>query len=254
MTTKFSKHVSKKAPTPQTKPIPGREDEQVKNSAGGYVFETGDWKRLDRFLILGSEGGTYYVNENKLTVDNTKAIRRCIKEDGQRVVDTILAVSTEGRAPKNDPALFALALCVSADDVKTRQAALRALPSVARIGTHLFHFVEFVTSQRGWGRALRNAIGESWYQLPPVEKMAMQMAKYQSRDGWSHRDLLRLSHPKVLDRERRALFAWALGREVKDGKIDVEMKSGAYGKTGLRIEPVTIKHIGTPEELSLIHI
>ena len=52
--------------TPQNQPIPG--STQVKNYAGGYAWEVDKWKQLDRFLILGSEGGTYYVGEAKLTV------------------------------------------------------------------------------------------------------------------------------------------------------------------------------------------
>ena len=42
--------------TTQSRPIPG--STQVRNSAGGYSWEVDDWTRLDRFLILGAEGGT----------------------------------------------------------------------------------------------------------------------------------------------------------------------------------------------------
>jgi len=41
--------------TPQSLPIPGRD--MVANNAGGFVFKLDEWKQLDRFLILGSEGG-----------------------------------------------------------------------------------------------------------------------------------------------------------------------------------------------------
>ena len=46
----------------------------------------------------------------------------------------IVAVSVEGRAAKNDAALFALAMAAAAPDEATRRAALEALPQVARIG------------------------------------------------------------------------------------------------------------------------
>ncbi len=39
------------------------------------------------------------------------------------------------------------------------------------------------------------------------------MAKYQSRDGWSHRDLLRLAHPVPDGEARKALYRWAVGAE-----------------------------------------
>ena len=92
----YSKHVSTKR-SAQTERTPGRTDE-VKNSAGGFVHAVDSWDRLDRFLILGSEGGTYYVNERDLTVANANAVIELIKSDGLRVVNTVVAVSKDGRA------------------------------------------------------------------------------------------------------------------------------------------------------------
>ena len=39
---------------------------------------------------------------------------RCIKADGIRAVNRIVEINDSGRAPKNDPAIFALALVVGA--------------------------------------------------------------------------------------------------------------------------------------------
>ena len=91
-------------PVPQTEPLPGREAEMVANSAGGYVFPVNDWTRVERFLILGSEGGSYYASERKLTVGNAQAVKRAIAADGPRVVKTVVEISGAGRAPKNQPA------------------------------------------------------------------------------------------------------------------------------------------------------
>ena len=191
--------------TPQTEPIPGTA--QVKNSAGGFSFAVNDWMRLARFLVLGSEGGSYYAAERTLTLENAEAVRRCLALDGARVVREIVAVSEAGRAPKNDPALFALAVAASFGDDDTRRRALAALPTVARTGTHLFHFAQFVDGMRGWGRGLRQAVG-NWYAGMPAGKLAYQAIKYGQRDGWSHRDLLRLSHPRPEDETRRGLYYW----------------------------------------------
>jgi 60 kDa SS-A/Ro ribonucleoprotein len=199
--------------TPQWAPLAG----QVENSAGGYAWEVDEWVRLRRFLILGSEGGSYYASEWTLTRENAQAVERAIATDGQRAVAEIVAVSKEGRAPKNDPALFALALAASGEDEETRKAALAALPQVARTATHLFQFASFVEGFRGWGRSLRRAIGR-WYAAQSVDALAYQAVKYRQREGLTHRDLLRLAHPaervsagnptlEVSD-EHRALFEW----------------------------------------------
>ena len=202
---RLASHNTTDAQTPQSEPIAG--STQVPNSAGGYSWAVSDWTRLQRFLILGSEGGSYYVGERALTAENASATLRCISEDGARAVQTIVEISESGRAPKNDPALFALALAAAKGDETTRRLALAALPRVARIGTHLMHFAAFVETQRGWGRGLRRAIAD-WYNTKPARDVAYQALKYQARDGWSQRDLLRLSHPQAPTESHQTLYHW----------------------------------------------
>src|SRR5437899_12340103 len=121
--------------TTQSQPIPG--STQVRNSAGGYSWEEDDWTRFDRFLILGAEGGTYYIGERELVKQNHDALVRCIKSDGVRAVNRIVEISDAGRAPKNDPAIFVLALVVSHGDAKAKAHAFANLNKVCRVGTHL---------------------------------------------------------------------------------------------------------------------
>ena len=97
---------------------------QMRNSAGGYSWEADDWTRFDRFLILGAEGGTYYIGERDLVKQNHDAIVRCIKADGIRAVNRIVEVSDSGRAPKNDPAIFALALVATHGNVGAKAPGL----------------------------------------------------------------------------------------------------------------------------------
>src|SRR5262249_45585952 len=138
------------------------EADMVVNSAGGYSFAVDDWARLERFLILGSEGGSYYASERKLTRENAQAVLRCIAVDGREAVRRIAAVSSAGRAPKNDPAIFALALASAHGDAGTKKAAFAALSDVCRTGTHLFQFASACDALRGWGRGLRQAVAD-WY-------------------------------------------------------------------------------------------
>lgn len=193
--------------TTQADILPG----QVANSCGAAVWAVDDFTRLERFLILGAEGGSYYASERKLTKDNAQAVMRAIKTDGPRVVKTIVEISKAGRAPKNDPAIFALALAAKTGDETTRAAAYKAVPEVCRIGTHLYHFVAFceaIAGGGGWGRGMRRAVGD-WFNKKAVDALAMQLVKYQARDGWGSRDLLRLSHPTPPNDAYKAVYRWA---------------------------------------------
>lgn len=200
--------------TAQSRPVPGKD--QVMNNAGGYVFSVDIWSRLLRFLTIGTEAGTYYAGKERLTEENAQNVIGCIATDGRRVVDMAVEISQQGRAPKNDPAIFVMALAISRGDVITRQYVAAKLPLVCRTATHLFTFVHFVNEMRSWGRAVRRAVA-NWYSAKTPEQLAYQMVKYRSRtvegtkNPWSHRDVLRQAHPRFAP-AYQGLVAWTLGK------------------------------------------
>ncbi len=204
--TRYAQHVTPGA-TPQRERA---HPKQVRNDAGGYSFGLDCWGRLDRWLILGAEGGTYYANERKLVRENADALKTCLDSDGVRAVARIVEISAGGRAPKNDPAIFALAMAAGHPDDGTRKVALEAIPQVCRIGTHLFDFCTSVQSFRGWGRGLRRAVAK-WYVEKSAHKLGYQVSKYRQRNGWTHRDVLRRCGGEVdATPEQQAILRWVV--------------------------------------------
>ena len=239
---------------PQSTPLPG----QVANDAGGHAWPVDVWTRLRRFLILGSEGGSYYASQPALTRQNALAVEQAVREDGLRAVDEIVRISRAGRAPKNGPALYALALAAGLGDEATRKAALAALPQVARTGTHLFLFASFVEGFRGWGRSLRRAIG-AWYAAQSLDALAYQAVKYRQREGVTHRDLLRLAHPAArvgsgnptlaVSDEHARLFEWIVRGGAADGLPRlVEGFVRAQAASTARESAELVREYGLPRE------
>lgn len=189
--------------------------DQVKNSAGGFVFEISDAERLKRFLILGADANTYYTNATELTRANAEVAIRMALDEPDVLLSTILDISLRGAAPKQNATLFALAAACSFGDLESRQKALAALPKIARTGTHLFIFAGYIEQFRGWGRSLRRAVGD-WYMSKPADKVAYQAVKYRQREGWSHRDMLRLSHPRSVDQKLNSVFDWITHNSIND--------------------------------------
>ena len=225
-------------PVPQSEPIIGKEDDMEKNYAGGYGFKVDDFVRLQRFLILGSENGSYYVGERKLTVDNARCVSRCIKKDPRKTMEYILQATNN--APKNDTCLFALAMMASVSDVKTRKIALSTdtFGKIVRIPTHLFQFISYLTPMRGWSRGLRNTISH-WYVTKRADQLAYHVTKYRNRLGWTHRDMLRKSHalahpfsggdmPDDMEQgwaeQKNSVFNWVTKGELTEG-VDVPIIS-----------------------------
>jgi 60 kDa SS-A/Ro ribonucleoprotein len=226
MASNYASHVQTKQ-TDQKQKVRGKN--QVSNSEGGYVFAVTCWTRLERFLILGHEHGTYYAGARKLTLDTVGAIDDCLREDFTRTVDVIVDVSSNGRAPKNDPAIFALAY-VAGHHKGTPAAtyALSKLNSVCRTGTHLADFLNAVTQFRGWGDSLKNAVA-GWYTDRAPYSLAKQVTKYASRNGWSHRDILRKAHPAADGLTQEVLqYVTQFDKWVDTESVDYESDTNQY--------------------------
>ena len=205
--------------TPQSAPLPGRESDMSKNRADGYTFKISAWDQLRRFLILGSEGGTYYATEREMTLDNAKALQECIAEDGVKVVELVVDLDRENRAPKRAPLLFALGLTMGRGDQWAKSAVVEAVPGVIRTASDLFSLLSVIRDLKGgtswWAsRSVRRLIS-AWYNGKRPDQLAYQLVKYRQRAGFTHQDAIRIGHPKPASTEHSELLWWATHPDEK---------------------------------------
>jgi 60 kDa SS-A/Ro ribonucleoprotein len=191
---------------------------QVVNSTGGYVFQLAPRDHFIRFLILGSDTSTYYASAQQNFAKCVVSLRASLDKLGKEFVDIILDISTNNRAPKVDPAIFAMAFAVVHGSPETRAYALSNLGAVCRIGTHLFSFLTDVKGLGGHtgGRAFKRAL-TSWYLSQAPNSLAYQLIKYRNRSGWSHADVLRLCKPSghtTGESDYGDLFAFATDKKI----------------------------------------
>ncbi|XP_054888966.1 60 kDa SS-A/Ro ribonucleoprotein isoform X2 [Poeciliopsis prolifica] len=174
------------------------------NSTGAEgSWEISDKTRLCRFLCYGSDGDIYTAREQGRVSTETAGALLSLLQDGRgaEAVEEAKRFAQGGRAVRPGPALFALALCSQHSELKTRQAAFKALREVCRDPAHLFSFVQYKKELKEgmkcgmWGRALRKAVSD-WYNEQDALSLAAAVTKCKQREGWSHQDLLRLSHTK----------------------------------------------------------
>ncbi|XP_024862592.1 60 kDa SS-A/Ro ribonucleoprotein isoform X1 [Kryptolebias marmoratus] len=175
----------------------------LNSTGGGGRWEVSDKARLCRFLCYGSEGDIYTAREEgRVSMENAAALLSLLQEGrGAEVVEEIKRFAQDERAVRLGPALFALALCSQHSELKTRQAAFKALNEVCREPAHLFLFIQFKKELKEgmkcgiWGRALRKAVSD-WYNEQDAMSLAAAVTRCNQREGWSHQDLLRLAHTK----------------------------------------------------------
>src|SRR5690606_37532944 len=171
------------------------DERQVVNNAGGYVYEVDKQARLRRFLVLGTEGGTFYASQRDLTRENARFLRAYAIDAPAEVFSVLSEVNSSNVAPRHSPVLLALAVLHATGDKETNEAIKEQFGDFARTGTHLFEFVDYALMARDgkWGRSLRSLVS-SWYLTQEPDELAYQIVKYRQRGGTTHRDLLRLAH------------------------------------------------------------
>lgn len=202
----------------QQLPRKGHEEIMVKNSAGGYVYTISDDNLIDRILILGTTSNTYYSSAEKLTTHAIHQIKRMIVEGkGQMVVDHVKSVYESGRAPKQDPTFFVLALLTQSDvPLEVRKNALKIVSNM-RTFTQLYSWIalkkQLANGNKGFGRATRSAICELFKNKTGLQ-LVYQATKYGSRKigtaTWTIGDVISCAHvpSKVLSNSSQVAIAY----------------------------------------------
>ena len=196
--------------------------EQVRNNAGGFVFQIDKLTQFNRFLTMGTVGGTFYVGQNDLTAENVQVVMGLTQNEALQIlaIDSLVEISLGGRALKQNPTFFSLAIFCHNGTPAAKKHARAQVTKVVRTGTHLFTFVGYLQQFGGWPRGIRKAVA-NWYTEKTAEQLAYQLVKYRQRDGYTHRDILRLSHPKVEGPASRSAIDFAINGEISEENEDV---------------------------------
>ena len=194
--------------TPQTQPIPGRESEMIQGRSGGWMFDAGIWQMLRRCLLIGTAQKTYYAGKKELTEDFVTVLQQAIAENPSKVAEEILYAS-DGRAINNSAPILALVLLSMGETAEAKKVFQEIFPQVVRTGSHFYEWLNYTKSLRGFGKIVRE-VGTTWLSREDVKGLAYQLLKYQQRQGFSHRDALRLFHVKPPTEEHRQLFEWVV--------------------------------------------
>jgi 60 kDa SS-A/Ro ribonucleoprotein len=206
---------------------------QTLNSCGKVVYKLDDLARLKRFMFLGSENSTLYINKNDLTKENLICLENLLVQERY---DDILNVIIEfkDRSFKKDYLLYVLARCCSiklpqctsdwgTDNIPKdfKADCFKLTSDICGIPTHLFLFIELYEAinkklhgTTGWNSYMKRMVS-NWYNSKSVKDLMYHITKYQNRNNWTHRDVLRLTHIKNSDIHYNNIYKYlAKGSDV----------------------------------------
>jgi 60 kDa SS-A/Ro ribonucleoprotein len=217
--------------TPQSQALPHKN--QSRNNAGGYVFTISPWERFERFLILGSDQPTYYQTAKALTRENASVVVDCFREDARRAANLVSDISFEGRAPRERPLLFALALASVDPNDQVRHEAFGAVRTCCRTASSLFLWMRYRKELGGGsGRAFKRVIAD-WYASRSVDGLTYQMIKYREREGYSHKRAIELcGKGPASEPFAESLYLWARGKDHSGFSVHPQLAAFFAAQSG----------------------
>lgn len=208
---------------------------EILNSCNKEVFQISDIERIKRFLVLGSEGGTYYINETDLTKQNLSCIQRVLLTDEKEILlEIIKEYSINNKCKKQEPLIYLLACCViyKQRDINLqdfRRKAYSLVNDICKIPTTLFmfiHYCKYLSNQyngsSGWNNLHKDAIS-NWYNKE-IMLLAYQVTKYRERHSYTHRDILRLCHIIPQSENYQLLYKYIIKCLGKGEKFEIVFK------------------------------
>lgn len=210
-------------------PIPNREAEMVQNLAGGYAFKAEDFVALRRWLLTGSENNAFYQARGEMTSLNVAILKEATVADPVKVAEEIVYASDHGL--NNHTPILALVYLSIGNDIAKSQFKM-IFNKVIRTASHLYEFMEYTKGLRGFGKVIHTVI-ENWIKAKELKNLEYQFLKYQSREGWSARDVLRKVKPIPRDMNESNLFAWIAGKTFTSEALPLieiyeSLKKGTY--------------------------
>jgi len=187
--------------------------------------------------MLGTETGTYYIKEKNLLSAHLESIDELLSNPTYH--DTIVNILQEYvvKSFKRDYLIYVLArVCCIQNEPTLRESAYKLLQSVCRTPTHLFMFLEFyeylstkVNQSTGWN-AMHKRYIKNWYLDKNDMWLVYLLTKYRQRNGWTHRDVLRLTHIKPTTENISDIFRYVVKNTLSDKDTESMNYLRAYDK------------------------
>ncbi len=187
----------------------------TRNEAGGLAYARTPQAALALYAATGCLNGTFYANaEEQLAL----VLKLCAEVEPRFVAQT--AIYARQRAHMKDmPALLLTSL-----SVRDRDAFAAAFPRVVDNGRLLRNVVQILRS----GRVGRKSLGSlpkrlvrAWLERASVD----QIVHAAIGNAPSLADVIRMVHPKPVDAEREALYAWVIGKPYDEAKLPETLRA-----------------------------
>lgn len=165
---------------------------------------TANEAKLRQFLYTSNEGLSYiagnpenydYFNPEKLT-----SIKKIFNsEEPEKIVSIIKEVDKENVTPRRENLLYALAVSLTNTETESKTIRHDLYVTVSQIinkDKELFLFVKYLSKlKKNFSSGINKLISGYYLSKDPL-KLAKEISRCNGIHGWTHKDLIKLSHCK----------------------------------------------------------
>lgn len=179
--------------------------------------------QIKRFLNYGREAPFYQPGDrflNKYFEPDCLTSVEALIAQGCDLAPPIYIIKafSDGYSAHPESLVYALAFCTRHTNFKLRKYAYIAFKTVCKSSENLFLFVKFASDlaapHKGWGHGWRQVVNNWYLKQNPLE-LAKNVTRHRGRHFWTHRDIIKLSHPRSLDIAKQAVLKYIMaGLEV----------------------------------------
>lgn len=199
----FTRGVNRIASVPPIQvPIDSR---QVRNDAGGYVYQMEEKSRIFQFLVMGTTN-SYYSSKEEMIAKNLKDIRVLVNKYPEWTLEKVASIDARGISQKHNALILVCAILLFNPNKEVRIKSRFVLKKLIRTGYHALSYLSYINAVRdlevasgksaGFGRA-KVAVLRDWLEHLSTRELVLQRIKYHNRDGMRLEDIFNFAHPNL---------------------------------------------------------
>lgn len=179
---------------------------QVRNDAGGYVYQMGEKSRIFQFLVMGTTN-SYYTSREELLDSRLKDVRVLVNKYPVWTLEKVTSVDARGISQKHNALILVCAILLYHEDQNVRSLARKTLKPLIRTGYHALSYLNYINAVRNFERAQGRKAGfgrakvsvlRDWLEGLSSRELVLQRIKYHNRDGMRLEDIFNFAHPNML--------------------------------------------------------
>lgn len=177
-------------------------------------FRHEDLQLVRRWLITGSFGNTFFLNES-FDKSRIGLARKFINYSPDKI-EQLMEEAAQLSLNKS-PVIYTLVM-LSSGPFRAKHIFKSLFDSVITTPKDLYRFMEMCKKERGFGQIIHDSI-KQWFRHHDIHELETMFITHQSAYNWKAQDIMRMIKPKPIDKKEQLLFRWLAKNTINPAEV-----------------------------------